>query len=249
MTVPSLSETAAAFDLRAVDYDDSRMHRHVADRAVVAADPQQGQLLLDLAGGTGLVARSAVARGAGAIVLDASPGMLQRAGVAEPRLLRVLADAHRIPMRDARVDLVTCVTALHLFAQPALALREAARVCRPGGRVVFTTWAADGWSVGRTLRRAAALEGVLVPDPKASTGVPAAAAALAASAGLQVDELDELRTTEPLIDRGAAWVAASRSARVTPGATSAAVHRRFLALLDDAVEHALLLLTCRPSQR
>jgi ubiquinone/menaquinone biosynthesis C-methylase UbiE len=168
MTVPPLDETIAAFDIRSATYDDSDLHRVVAQRAAAAADPQEGQTLLDLAGGTGLTARAALTSlgAAGrALVLDASPGMLRQARRSDPRLHTLRADAHHVPLRDRSVDRVTCVTALHLFHDPSRALREAARTCRPDGRVVFTTWAADGWSARRALRQAAAEEGRQLADP------------------------------------------------------------------------------------
>ncbi|MGI8535141.1 MAG: class I SAM-dependent methyltransferase [Mycobacteriales bacterium] len=147
--VPSFAETAAAFDRRSGDYDRSGMHREFARQAADAAGLSPGLTLLDLAGGTGLVARAALpALGPDgrAVVLDVSSGMLLRAKQADPRLHVVRGDAHRVPLAAATVDRVICVTALHLFTQPAGALLEAVRVCRAGGRVVFTTWSADGWT-------------------------------------------------------------------------------------------------------
>lgn len=246
MRVPPLAETVAAFDARSASYDESRMHRVVAQEVVRLADPQQGQALLDLAGGTGLVARAALPRLGSAVVLDASPGMLREARRQEPRLLLVRADANRVPLRDDSVDLVTCVTALHLLAEPERALREAGRTCRGDGRVVFTTWGAGGWSTGRTFRAAAAQEGVTVPDPTTEHGTPQAATALAERGGLAVEHLEELRCTEPLPPQVWQRVAGSLPARSTPGATTDAVRRRFEQQLGDEVEHVLLLLRCRP---
>jgi ubiquinone/menaquinone biosynthesis C-methylase UbiE len=243
VTVPPLAETVAAFDARAAAYDRSRMHQLVAARAVAAARPQQGQTLLDLAGGTGLVARAALPHGITAIVVDASPGMLRQARSQEPRLRVVRADAHHLPLRRESVDLVTCVTALHLFARPEQALREAARVCRPDGRIVFTTWAVHGWSTGRALREAAEQEGLTLPDPFADSGTWEAAARLAQQSGLLVEQVVDVRTKEPLEDREQAWHHVTRS---HPEASTDAIRRRFAHSLPDHVEHALLLLTCRP---
>lgn len=258
VSVPPLAETVAAFDLRAPTYDRSRMHQVVAAEVVVAAEPQPGQVMLDIAGGTGLVARASLPHLAGAgsqghgaaVVLDASPGMLQEARRCEPRLLLVRADAHRLPFRDHSVDLVSCVTALHLFTHPEQVLREGARACRPGGRLVFTTFAESGWSSGRLFREAAAQEGVVVPDPATATGTPEAAAALAERAGLDVEGVREVRCREPLEDREAAWqrVATSSSARASAGATTPAIRARFEAMLGEEVEHVLLLVTCRPQR-
>lgn len=237
---PPLRDTVRAFDARATGYDRSPMHHAVAAAAVEAAAPEAGQTLLDVCGGTGLVARAALPRLDRAVVLDASPGMLAQAARTEPRLHLVRADAHHLPLADRSVDLVTCITALHLLHHPQRALQEAARACREDGRVVFTTWAADGWSVSRTHRAAAAQAGIEVPDRYAEAGRPEAARALAERSGLQVDDVRTVRHVQPLADRAAAWE------RLTgPGRTDA-VHQRFEKLLGDVDEHVLLLLTCRP---
>ena len=242
-TVPPLAETVRSFDARSPTYDDSRMHRAVAAAAVEAADPQAGQTLLDLAGGTGLVAAAATSHLGGtgrAVVLDASPGMLREAR--RKGLPVVRGDVHRVPLRDRCVDRVTCVTALHLFSDTVQALREAGRTCRPHGRVVFTTWAADGWSTSRLLRSVAAAHGVDVPDRYAEAGTPDAAAGLARAAGLVAADVRLLRHVEPRQEDGpTTW------ARVADGSLPAAVRQAFLDGLGDEVEHRLLLVTAAPA--
>ena len=240
MSVPPLAETVASFDARSEDYDRSRMHQVLAEEAVGAADPQPGQTLLDLAGGTGLVARAALPRLRNAVVLDASPGMLREAGRREPRLMLVRADAHHVPLHDDSIDVVTCITALHLFHDPQRALREAARTCRRGGRVVFTTWAADGWSTSKLLRATARAQGVDLPDKYASSGTPAAAAELARASGLDDPAVRvvvhvEARTEDP----DATWVRATAGHPPLPQA----VREAFTSALGDEVEHRLLLVT------
>jgi ubiquinone/menaquinone biosynthesis C-methylase UbiE len=49
------------------------------------------------------------------------------------------ADAGRLPLRDASFDIVFCDWGALTFADPALTIPEAARVLRPGGRLVFAT--------------------------------------------------------------------------------------------------------------
>lgn len=241
MTVPTLAETVAAFDARAAGYDRSGMHQAVARHAVEAADPRAEQLLLDLAGGTGLVARAALPYLSSAVVLDASPGMLRQALLQEPRLLLLRADAHRVPLRDNSVDLVTCVTALHLFSEAAQVLREAARVAT--ARVVFTTWAAGGWSTSRLLRAVASAHGVDLPDRYAASGTPAAAAELARGSGLTPLDVRLLQHAEPRTeDADSEWARVSAQHPPLPPA----VERAFRAELGDVVEHRLLLVTCRP---
>lgn len=247
MTVPPLAETVASFDARSTTYDESRMHRYVAGRAAEAADPQEGQLLLDLAGGTGLVARAALPRLGGtgrAAVLDVSEGMLRQARRQDDRLLAVRADVHRVPLRDRSVDRVTCVTALHLFHDVERALREAARTCRSEGRVVFTTWAADSWSTARLLRDVARGHGVDLPDRYGVTGTADAAAGLARAGGLTPIDVQSLRHVEPRAeDVDTTWVRVTARHPPLPPAVEAAFRER----LGDHVEHRLLLVTCRPA--
>ena len=236
----TLADTVASFDARSATYDDSHMHQVVARAAADAAQPQDGMTLLDLAGGTGLVARAALPRLGRAVVLDASPGMLRRAHEAEPRLHLVRADAHLVPLRADAVDRVTCVTALHLL-DPTTALQEAVRVCRPGGRVVFTTWAAGGWSTSRHLRAAAARHGIEVPDRHARTGTPDAARHLAVAAGLSRLDVETVRTSERIVEQGV-W---ERLTAQHPQADVPQVRADFEAVLadDPVVEHVLLLVS------
>ena len=48
-------------------------------------------------------------------------------------------DAVRLPFRDASFDAVCCFAALHLFADPFVALDHMARVLTPGGRIALFT--------------------------------------------------------------------------------------------------------------
>ncbi len=76
-----------------------------------------------------------------AVGIDLSAGMLQvarrrAAGLAVPVAL-AQADVQRLPLPDASFDTVAISLALCTVPDPGAALREAARVCRPDGRVVL----------------------------------------------------------------------------------------------------------------
>jgi SAM-dependent methyltransferase len=88
---------------------------------------------LDLCCGTG--ARAAVVRALGwaPIGVDLSAGQLRHAA---GRLPVALADATALPLPDASCDAAICVLAHTDMPDYAAALREAARVLRPGGRFV-----------------------------------------------------------------------------------------------------------------
>jgi SAM-dependent methyltransferase len=75
------------------------------------------------------------------VAVDLSPSMLRRARKRiEQRNLRGVellhADATRIPLPAKNADLFLSYWGLHCFPEPAAALAEAARIVRPGGRLV-----------------------------------------------------------------------------------------------------------------
>jgi len=86
--------------------------------------------ILDVGGGSGRAARVVP----GAVVVDASRGMLERARTRG--LATVQADAASLPVARSAVDAVLIVDALHHFPDPPAALAEVARVLAPGGVLV-----------------------------------------------------------------------------------------------------------------
>lgn len=109
-------------------------------RSLVAASPVElaGCLVLDIGSGTGAVAQAAAARGARVVVVDRSIGMVSyRSGQGWPA---VVADVLALPLCDGVFDAAVAGFLLnHLPPGPALA--ELARVVRPGGVVLASTWA------------------------------------------------------------------------------------------------------------
>jgi SAM-dependent methyltransferase len=109
---------------------------------VAAIDPGRGDLVLDLAAGTGDVAEAVAARGASVIATDISPAMVEaarRRGI-EGAEYRVM-DMQAIELPDEGVDAAVSRYGYMLVPDPALALRETRRVLRPEGRLAFATWA------------------------------------------------------------------------------------------------------------
>ena len=106
-----------------------------------------GDGVLDVACGPGNFTRDfgRVVGPAGlAIGIDASPTMLAKAArdtpAAEyPSVGYVRGDAMALPFRDAGFDAVCCFAALHLFADPFVALDHMTRVLTPGGRIALMT--------------------------------------------------------------------------------------------------------------
>lgn len=104
-----------------------------------------GRAVLEVGCGAAQGARWMVAQGAQVTAFDVSLGQLRQArrldartGVPVARLVQ--ADAQRLPFRDATFDLAaSAFGAIPFVADSAGALREVARVLRPGGRFVFST--------------------------------------------------------------------------------------------------------------
>ena len=105
----------------------------------------RGQQVLDVACGTGVLARAAADRvgAAGGVVgVDLNPAMLAVAARQRPDLEWREADVADLPFADGRFDAVLCQSALFFFPDVLAALREMARVLRPGGVLAVQTYAA-----------------------------------------------------------------------------------------------------------
>lgn len=115
----------------------------IARRLVATARPAPGERVLDVACGTGIVARlAAEAVGPQGTVagLDANPGMLEVARrVSNEGIQWHEAPAEHLPLPDAAFDLALCSMGLQFFPDKEQALRETHRVLTPGGRVVWCT--------------------------------------------------------------------------------------------------------------
>jgi SAM-dependent methyltransferase len=124
-----------------------------APRVVELAELRPGLRVLDVACGTGVVARLAAeaisveGRVAG---LDLNPDMLAVAAtlpaVAGASIEWVEGSAQALPFGEASFDVVCCQLGLQFFPDREGALREMKRVLAPGGRVVVMVWGEIGRS-------------------------------------------------------------------------------------------------------
>lgn len=91
--------------------------------------------IVDLAGGSGRHAVPLARAGRTVIVVDVVARAVQMARRRDPRILGVVADVRALPVREASVDAIVCVSFLDrsLFASLALVLR-------PGGVLVYETF-------------------------------------------------------------------------------------------------------------
>jgi SAM-dependent methyltransferase len=114
-----------------------------APHLVEAAGVAPGQAVLDVACGTGVVAREAADRmgGRGRVVgFDLNEGMLAVARRLRPDIDWQQGDAAELPFPDDSFDVVLCQASLMFFPDRAQALREMARVARAGGTVGVQVW-------------------------------------------------------------------------------------------------------------
>lgn len=153
----SPAEVARMFDEVAPRYDlmndllalgQTRAWR-AAVKAAVA--PRAGEIVVDLAAGTGTSSLPLAESGALVIPCDFSLGMLQVGKRAHPHLPFVAADALALPFADSSVDAVTISFGLRNVADRHRALREIARILKPGGRVVVCEFSHPTWAPFRTV--------------------------------------------------------------------------------------------------
>ncbi|MCB1519149.1 MAG: class I SAM-dependent methyltransferase [Hyphomicrobiaceae bacterium] len=130
--------------------------------------PASGKRLLDVGCGDGVFSVRLAQAGADVTGLDLDPRGLAaaRRRATEAGLTIVLAegDAQSLPFADGAFDIVVAVTVLCFVPAPERAVREMARVLRPGGRLVIgelgrcSIWAAKrriaGWLRAKTWRAA-----------------------------------------------------------------------------------------------
>lgn len=100
-----------------------------------------GVRLLDVATGPGHLAAEASRRGAEVIGVDVSPAMVEIARSLYPQAGFQEGDAEDLPFPDASFDAAVMNYGLLHLSRPELAVEEAFRVLKPGGRFAFTVWA------------------------------------------------------------------------------------------------------------
>lgn len=137
-------EVAEMFDGVAKRYDLTNQVLSAGNAAlwrvatVKAVDPKPGERILDVACGTGTSTVALTRKGATAVGLDFSTGMIMEARRRHPGIEFVQGDATALPFGDGEFDAVTVSFGLRNVKDPHLALAEMFRVLKPGGRVVIT---------------------------------------------------------------------------------------------------------------
>jgi malonyl-CoA O-methyltransferase len=140
-----------SFDSAAVTYDAAAIiGAEIRTRLLERLDivRLQPQVVLDLGAGTGHASKALKHRyrGAEVVALDLAPAMLIEANRRQSwlrRFHRVAADAHRLPLKDASVELVFSNLMLEWCHDPDAVFQEIRRVLKPGGLLTFATLGPD----------------------------------------------------------------------------------------------------------
>lgn len=138
---------ASSYDGVATPYDQlSELYTGpLADRLVSLAEVRSGELVLDLAAGSGIVSRRVVEQGARCIAADLSAGMLKVAVLKTPGLRPVRMDAERSAFKAGSLGTILSLFGMLHFPEPRTALEACLEALKPGGRLAFAFGSPAPW--------------------------------------------------------------------------------------------------------
>lgn len=131
-----------------------RWSRQIAARYLDWLAAPKDAAWLDLGCGTGALTQTILARGdpRSIVAIDQSVGFVAhaRAAISDARVrMRFeVADAQKLPLDDASVEVAASALVINFVPAPAQALREMKRVVKPGGVLSFYVWDYPGGGMG-----------------------------------------------------------------------------------------------------
>ena len=137
-------ESRQYFDTVAPRWDNLRkgfFSEAVREKAFAVAGVSPGKLAADIGAGSGFVTEGLIKSGIRVIAVDRSEAMLEemRRKFGEGAAVEYrIGEAESLPLEDGSVDYVFANMCLHHVESPSAAIREMARILKPGGRLVIT---------------------------------------------------------------------------------------------------------------
>jgi ubiquinone/menaquinone biosynthesis C-methylase UbiE len=190
MALPSYAMNQASFPEMYEGWLVGPLFRPFAEIALEEVKLSSGDRVLDIACGTGIVARLAKERlgDAGHVVgIDVSPDMLAVARTVAPGIDWRAGSAAALPLREnEQFDVVVCQQGLQFFPDKPAAAAQMRRAVKSSGRLAVATWRSDDEiPLFRELRRIAERHLGAIADQRHSFGDAAALEALFRDTGFQ----------------------------------------------------------------
>jgi len=113
----------------------------VREKAFDIANLQSGKVAADIGAGTGFITEGLVNRGLKVIAVDQSEAMLKVIKDKFPSSDQIecrVGEAKNLPVEDNGVDYVFANMYLHHVESPAKAIKEMARILKPGGKLIIS---------------------------------------------------------------------------------------------------------------
>jgi ubiquinone/menaquinone biosynthesis C-methylase UbiE len=227
MTLPAYANNQQSFPAMYEQWLVGPLFRPWAEVMLDRLSPVHGDRVLDIACGTGIVARLAhdrVGPGGAVVGVDVSPGMLEVARAVAPGITWRDGSALDLPLAvGERFDVVTCQQGLQFFPDRAAAAHQMRRALAPGGRLGVATWRPAG-EIAMFLQLQAVAERHLGPvvDQRHAFGDGGQLGALLEDAGIR-DVRVETVTRTLRFDDGATFVRMNTMALVGMSAEAKAM--------------------------
>ncbi|MFT3696654.1 MAG: class I SAM-dependent methyltransferase [Kofleriaceae bacterium] len=121
-----------------------RWSRLIDEPLVTFAGVSSGQAVLDVGSGTGELAVAVRDRGGVVTGIDLSPDFVSYAKQHAPGITFAVGDAQKLAFAPATFDVSLSLLVLNFVPDPATAVREMARVTKPGGTIAAAVWDYSG---------------------------------------------------------------------------------------------------------